>query len=222
MTAITVIRKGGSISVLTDGLAAGADIYMRQSKATVVAHLNAVIAVRGTVGATTLVSWLSAYCSDFDDLIVRLPILARLFAESQQSLWDSPSRGDLREGFEVVVAGISPTYGPQAVYLSSHPEPACPWIQPFDVGELPAVAALPGNGGIQERVEALVGDPERCDVRAIGHEIVSVQRDVINPMFSRPIIGAFSQLSTVANINGRIVTSSEILGTWPMPAAQAA
>ena len=82
--------------------------------------------------------------------------------------------------------------------------------------------ALPGIGGIQERVEVLVGDVERCDVRAVGHQIVGLQRDVVNPMFARPIIGAFSQLSTVADIDGRIVTSSEILGTWPLPAAAAA
>ena len=105
MTAIAIIRQASAIHVLTDGLAVGADIFMRQSKATVVPHLDAVIAMRGTVGATTLVSWLSAYSSDFDDMVVRLPILARLFAESQRHLWDSPSRGisgrDLRWSWRV-------------------------------------------------------------------------------------------------------------------------
>lgn len=216
MTAIVTIKQAAAIHVLTDGLAAGAGGYWRLPKAFPVPHVG-IVAIRGTAGAAAaLVSRIWQGCPDFDHLVVSLPEIARQFATESPGLCRADRR-DLRQGFEIVAVGLSPRHGLQTVHMSWHADAGCPWVQPFEVVELPAVVALPGDAGVQEAIEAIVGDVETCDVRAVGHQIIGLQMDALNPQLEAPIIGGHSMLCSLSVTPGGPRITSEILGTWPLP-----
>lgn len=222
MTAITVIPQTNAIHFISDGLGAGDGQYVLHNKVSALAHCDAIVGIRGTIGAAAyFVPLLGSRANDFDELLARLPDVAREFVETNPHLC-RPARADLREGMEILVAGYSECSGLRAVYMPTHLDPVQPQYEPFTLYEIDDVVAAPGSNGAFDRIRELVGDREACDVRAIGHDVVGIQRECINPLFAGPIVGGFSSLTTLSIASGRPVISTEILGRWPMPAAAAA
>jgi hypothetical protein len=217
MTAITVIPQRQAIHFVSDGLGAGDGQYVLHNKVSALAHCNAIVGIRGTIGAAAyFVPLVGSRAQNFDELLAALPTVAREFVETNPHLC-RPARADLREGLELLVAGYSKSSGLKAYYLTTHQDPVQPDLEPYALYGITDVVAAPGSHGAYDRIRELIGDVDACDVRAIGHDIVGIQRECINPLFSAPIVGGFSQLTTLSIASGKPVITTELLGTWPLP-----
>lgn len=216
MSAFIVIRQSNAISLISDGLVSGTSVSAVHPKAFSLPHLNALVGIRGGLGHFGLLSSLAMAAPTFDGLAGQLETIARGFAEHAEPVFPAIHP----RGFEVVLAGLSEEHGP-AAYFVSHKAPGVP----YELWALSnAVTALPGTGGAQEAVEAIIGDAERCDVRAVGHAAmgeIKKRAAAIEPDMPE-WVGGFTQLtSLVVDANGPYIVS-EVLGRWPMPTAQAA
>jgi hypothetical protein len=128
-----------------------------------VPHVNALIAVRGGFGHFNILHSLAVAGPAFDDVVRQLEPVAKGFAQLGEPLLPA---GHTR-GFDIVLAGLSEAWGFKAYFVGT----SFPLGEPFEIWELPnAVTALPGTEGGQEAVEAIIGDPELCDVQLWGTE----------------------------------------------------
>lgn len=214
MTAIIVIRQKDALHLVSDGLASG-PVYLQHPKVFALPHLNAMIGIRGGVGHFSLISSLSAAAPTFDGVAGQLETLTRGFANVCEPLLRA-SDPDHPIGFELVFAGLSETRGLVVYFLTGKPQVG----ESYEIWELPwRITAIPGEQGIQEEIEDLVGNPDACDVRSVAHSVVDAARHRMNPALPQPQIGAFSQLTTLKVQEGTAVITTEILGRWPMPTA---
>jgi hypothetical protein len=205
-----------SIHLLSDGLASGKGIALQHPKTFPIPHLNAVVGIRGGLCHFGLLSALALAATTFDGLAAQLETIARGFAEHAEPAFPAIHP----RGFEVVLAGLSESLGLTAYLVSVHGPAA-----PYTLHSLPnPVTAVPGTCGAQEAVEAVLGDPNRCDIRAVGHAAMGEIRQralAIKPEWGEWVGGHTMLTSLVVDTDGPYIVS-EILGTWPMPAAAAA
>lgn len=214
MTAIIVVRQTDALHLLSDGLASG-PVHLQHPKVFPLPHLNAMVGIRGGIGHFSLISSLSAAAPTFDGVAAQLETLTRGFAKFCEPMLRA-THPDHPAGCEVVFAGLSEARGLVAYFLAGKP----PVGDPYELWELPgSVTAIPGEQGVQEEIERLLGKPDGCDIRSAAHGALDVAMSRMNSVLPRPQIGGFSQLTSLIVRGGRTRIETEVLGRWPLPEA---
>lgn len=228
MTAIIVVSQRDRIHVATD-----AAIYRRAegvvafgNKVTAIAHLNGLVTCAGTAAAAPLFGWdFSHRYTDWDSMIERLP----------SDLPEMAASYGLPHGAIVLLAGISPTRGPEAwnFCLDDAVPPAntreemeaSPYHgRPFSLVKLPAhveTPVPPPDMAIAANWEGF--DPEADEATTIWsmRKLLTMQRHMPLPEGVGGI-GGFAEITTVseAGITQRIVERwSDRLGAPLRPGA---
>jgi len=213
MTAINIIRQKAAVHVLTDGAGYSPDgtFTFRMQKVFPLAHLKAVIAVRGSpLFGPMFAHHASVRASGFEHLVSLTPAIAR------EEVDKVPGRFE-RE-FDLIIAGWSQACGPASVALCSHSRHG---FEPWQVIDLDVISLSPSS----ERITAELAvaypkgvEPDDFDPIVDGLRVLEIQRQ--NPVehawesagpVTQPAVGAFAQLTTVT----ADAITTRIIRRWP-------
>ena len=211
MSAVVVIRQADRVHMITDGAGLHeGKLIARVVKSLPIPHLNLVVGTRGKglVSSVALMA-LSEAGATYDEAKRNAGDVIRRYA----SIPGMPT-----DGFEVYVAGISESTGPDAWGLSTNEKSFD--SAPFEVVDIPRLAIAPDVS--PTRIELLrdLQGPNALDY--VG-ELMDDLRTTQAPLASRPgalgmrytergyTVGCFAQLTTVT-VEG---ISSRIIRRWP-------
>ena len=196
MSAINVLVRSDAVHLLTD-----AAIYQKDGNITAIGpkcrpmpHLNCAVAMRGAyLGMAPIMEEIQAANVPFDELKSKIVDLLKACSETYASLLDQCADGP---DFEIVLAGISESEGPQACLIASHNRYGEPWR----VLGIEGLTALPCDETILKAVQTRISGRKAEDVDPIsdGLAIMEIQR--ASSRLSNGelcIVGGFAQLTTV-------------------------
>jgi len=216
MTAINVIKQYTSVSVITDGAGYRADgvLAFRVQKVFPLAHLNAVIATRGSpLFAPMFAYHASIRATEFDDLKRLAPEIAK-----EESSKASAAQPDTDSEFDLFIAGWSETSGPSGYVLCNH---ARHGIQPWQAIDLGPINLSPHSEAIKAELDLAYPKgvaADDFDPVFDGLRGLEIQRKhpvehhwEKHGLRAHAAVGAFAQLTTVT---AEAITT-KILRRWP-------
>lgn len=211
MTAINTIIQRDAVRIVSDAASYAADgnLVAVAPKVALLPHLNAAIACRGPhISVPLFADLLGAVASTYDDLKAKAPAFIRdLLPMFEASFSQCQFGGD----FDVVVAGISETTGPDAWLVCSHTRYS---VEPFSLVQLAGLTLLPGDPAIHEAVRAAVPhDVEAFDIERDGLAVLEAQRaHAVEHAGGRWLtgVGGFAQVTSIT----REGISTRVIHRW--------
>ncbi|MGY3610452.1 MULTISPECIES: hypothetical protein [unclassified Bradyrhizobium] len=204
MSAINVLIQSSSVHVYTD-----AAIYQTDGtlagigpKVRPLPHTNAAMAMRGAyLGFAPIAEELS-FARSFDALKRAIVPTLQACAEHYGHLLNQCAAGP---DFEIVVAGVSETAGPNAYIVSSHDRYSEPWT----ILDLEGLSVTPANEAVHRIIGEIANGRAADDLDPIvdGLAVLEAQRAGDAGAF----VGGFAQLTTVTVDS----VTSRILRRWP-------
>jgi hypothetical protein len=213
VTVINVIRHPGAVHVLTDGSAtkANGDVF-GLSKVYLMPQLNAVMAIRGIVGPSVfMAAHFQEAAASYDELKANAVNAAWTFYQTKIAFDDV---SQIHE-FEIIIAGISESTGPDSYFLCSN---GCHGLPPWKIQQLTEASLLPSNDAILRKFQARFPEGVTAtdlDPVVDGIAAMEIQRQLAEPddlaggLVNRP--GSFVQLTTVTPTE----ISTRIIHRWP-------
>lgn len=204
MTAVISIVQSDAVHFLTDGAAFDHDGSLSPvQKAMTIAHMPAVIAVRGPAALATLATAELSMCVSFDDLCAQLvPMLHRI--ERSAEAWLKASAGGIE--WDIYVAGRRKKEGWGAYMACNHFRYG---LDPFSLSEMPGVSYAPSDKAVDEAFGNISAGlaPDDFNPATHGLRLMLAQRAAGGPAFA----GGFCQW-TMASEGG---CRTRILERWP-------
>lgn len=212
MSAINSVIKRNSVHLITDAASYDAEglLIATVPKVALLPHLNAAVACRGPrVSVPLFADILSAAASTYDKLKAKAPAFVR---DLQPMLQASFAYCSLGVEFDIVVAGISKSIGPDAWLLCSHTRYG---VEPFSTVQLAELTTLPGDLDIRARfIDRVPHDVEAFDPERDGLAVLEAQRAApINHAGDQCFVGVggFAQLTTIT----REGITTKVIHHWP-------
>jgi hypothetical protein len=211
VSSVNVIRQRDAVYIVTDGAACLPDGKLSHltSKVVPLAHLEAAIAVRGLEAHVAMLGHaVAGLAGSYDELKACIAPKLKELVEAQRS--DLVTRfGEHGASFDLFVAGISETTGPDSYVVASHDlHPGIAAWSVFDPGYL---CLTPQNEELLHAADARLSCRTwgQTWIAQIAGDIVREQRHI--PCLGGYMIGGFAQLTTVKA--GSIET--RIIRRWP-------
>ncbi|MFG1237172.1 hypothetical protein V5F63_08170 [Xanthobacter autotrophicus DSM 597] len=204
MTAVISIVQSDAVHFLTDGVAFDYDGSSSPiQKAVAIAHMPAIIAVRGPAALATLAGAELSMCASFDDLCAQLVAMLHRIERSAEA-WLKASAGGV--SWDIYVAGRRKREGWRAYMVCNHFRYG---VDPFSLTEMPGVSYAPTYGAVDEAFgEISAGlSPDDFNPATHGLRLMLAQRAAGGPTFA----GGFCQW-TMASEGG---CRTRILQRWP-------
>jgi len=212
MSAINTVIQADSVHLICDGASYDADgrLVSVGPKMQMLPHLNAAVACRGPRASVPLFAdLLSAAASTYDELKAEAPTFLR---ELRPMLDATFAHCELGADFDVVIAGISESDGPDAYLICSHERYG---VQPWTVVQFAGLAMMPADAATQARVFASIPDNvDLVDPERDGRIILEAQRVFpIDHGGDRSFVGVggFAQLTSIT----RDGISTRVIHRWP-------
>ncbi|KQT49066.1 hypothetical protein ASG52_08795 [Methylobacterium sp. Leaf456] len=214
MTAMNVFATPDAIHIATDGaswLPDGRVVHEGQ-KVAILAHLPAVIALRGpSILIPSLVANVSANFTEFDGLADAAPVLFRAVHDQYRTEMGKRGIADQTpRDAEFVVAGWSGERGCLEAYgFQSHDRDGrAPW-QPFAIESGNCIVA-PSDAALVKKARAIDWDVLLSDPESVMLQMMELQRDIplaLDDGRKMSVVGAFCQHTTLTrkSISTRIV-----------------
>jgi hypothetical protein len=213
MSAINVVLKKSSVHIICDAASYDerGNLIAAVPKVALLPHLNAAIACRGPrISVPLFADLLPAIATTYDELKTEAPTFLR---DLQPMLQASFAHCSLGTEFDVVVAGISETAGPDAYLICSHTRYG--GVQPWTTVQLAELTTLPGDLDIRARfIDRVPHDIEAFDPERDGLTVLEAQRAApIEHAGDKSFVGVggFAQVTSITRDG--IVT--KVIHRWP-------
>lgn len=213
MSATNVFLQSDAVQVLTDGAGYTPEGILQQAISKVVSlpHLNCVVAGRGPALVPAFMSTaLGASSNRYDGMKTLAPEIIEFSSDLFQSTLEACRAGI---EFDVIVAGISETTGPDAFLICNHARYGKP---PFELIQLGDINLLPGDAGIHDAWLATIPDgagADDLDPETHGLSALECQRRFgakASAVDGLPRVGGFAQLTTITKAG----ITTKILKRW--------
>jgi hypothetical protein len=194
MTAINTIRQRSSVHVFTDGASVGppGQSLHPASKIWPLPHLNAVVAGRGSkLLPPMLADILGGRARSYDEL--KYVSVAALHAQLPQLTEILRARGAANPAFDLVIAGISESSGPDSFFICNHDR--YPTMPAWTLIDLPELTMVPVNDEIEAEFRrtfptVVTADDLRPEID--GVRMMQIQRDLFPE-----VVGGLVQIASV-------------------------
>jgi len=209
VTAVNIIRQSSSVLVLTDGAHLEADgrLSCRGNKVFALPHLNAVLAVSGyKFMAMFMADQIGRTELSFDEMKSVIAVKAEAIQASVKAAWEQQF-GEGATEFNLYVAGISETSGPDSYLVVSHGDYSSMGVEPWTVVDLGGVSLMPSNEALHGRWAQRISD---CLHVEDAISLMNEQRQLTSPRragIDAHTVGAFVQLTTIDEhgINSQVI-----------------
>lgn len=212
MSAINTLVKRDSVHLITDAASydSAGNLVAAIPKVALLPHINAAVACRGPRASVPLFAdLLSAAASTYDELKAHAPTFLR---ELRPMLDATFAHCEFGAVFDVVIAGISESAGPDAYLICSHERYG---VQPWTVVQFAGLAMMPADAATQELVLASIPDDvELVDPERDGRIILEAQRAFPMDHGGGRVftgVGGFGQLTSIT----RDGISTRVIHRWP-------
>lgn len=213
MTAINVLRQSHAVHLISDGAIYDDEgvLISAAPKAFALPHINAAIAVRGTVPGQAVLATTLAMKPSYDALKSAAPEQLRAALIASQRL----STSNLTENqLQLFVVGWSETTGPDAYTVLTQPSGDSPAWTVLPIADL---CLAPGDYAIHIALWPSIAGKgaDDFDPRIDGLRFLEEQRrhklQIPGRASREHLVGGFAQLTSVR----RDVVTTEILKQWP-------
>mgnify|MGYP001002900966 CR=1 FL=1 len=211
MSAINAIIQRDAVHLLTDAASydSAGNLVAAIPKVALLPRINAAMACRGPRASVPLFcDLLNAAASSYDELKAKAPTFLR---DLRPMLAVTFAYCELGDDFDVVVAGISESVGPDAYLVCSHQRYG---VEPWTVVQFGGLAMMPADAAMKARVFASIPDNvDLVDPERDGRIILEAQRAF--PMDhggDRNFVGVggFAQLTSIT----REGISTRVIHRW--------
>lgn len=219
MSAVNILRQSDAVHILTDGLAiSGEGDDNALPKAHGLAHINAAVAVRGTLVAEVLLLPIIRAHKSYDALKQNIgPVLRDCFDRFGEVVDQVPGTGNGRDT-DLFIAGWTDAGEPDCFLVTNHTRyPDAIPFEPMAIGGLMSVPHPPElTDEFWESVRTrnpLAASWDDVDAAIDGLSLLELQRGYIfdpGNGSERSTVGAFAQLTTVR----RDEITTRILRRW--------